>query len=183
VPSERRFVVLSSDYAAGVGVAGYPQEIGVTLLFLGLAVWTLTSGFTWRWWVPRRLKVDERTWDVYINDIRAMNEYNAHFMEGIVIFLAVAVVGSEIVVYEIGLVVLLVAFMQAALAMFFLPLPRVQERDPSEAANDAQAQYGRAMSYVKRKWVYTIILSQGTVIFTSTGVLGIIVNFIQLPER
>ena len=157
----------------------------MTFLVVGLAVWALVSGLTWGWWFPSRLKIDERSWDVYIADIRAMNDYNAHFLEGIVIFLAVAVVGSEVFVYEVGLTVLLAAFVLASLAMFFFPLPRVAEKeaDTDGGAKPERDREGetRRLMYVRRKWIFTIVLSQGTVILTSTGVLAIIVNFIQLP--
>ena len=145
-------------------------------LLLSFAACVLVSALTLMWWGPKS-GGDRRKFDDLINDIRAMNEYNARFLEGIVIFLAVGLVGGEDLIDATGLILLLSGFSSGAVAMFFLPLPKPAEQEQQTAA--ARERQAREMAYAKKYWLFEIILSQATVVFTLSGVLTVMVNVVS----
>jgi hypothetical protein len=146
-------------------------------LLLTLVACVLVPALTLMWWTPRS-GADARTFDDFITDIRAMNEYNARFVEGIVIFLAVALVGGENFIQGPGLILLLLGFGSGAVAMLFVPLPKpAEERKENEGPRRASGEQDeRPVTYARRYWLLKIALSQATVIFTLSAVLTMTVN-------
>jgi hypothetical protein len=125
------------------------------------------------WWAPKS-GADKRTFDDLIADIRAMNEYNARFLEGIVIFLAVALVGGGDLTRDIGLTLLLLGFGSGAVAMFFLPLPKPEGQQGGDESGRVRQE--REMTYARKYWLLKIVLSQATVVFTLSGILTIMID-------
>lgn len=131
-----------------------------SLLLVGIVMFLLIAAVTMAWWVRNRDR-DERTWDDYIHDIRAMNEYNAQFVAAIVIFLGFALLDTRVAVPDSSLRMLLIAFTSGAIAMFFFPIRR-----PLEGGSPGLS--------LKGHWLLKVLASQATVVFSVFGIWGII---------
>lgn len=146
----------------------------VAIMAASLAACVISWVLTVKWWTPRS-GADRRRFNDFIADIRAMNEYNGRFVEGIVIFLAVALVGGETLIHEVGLVLLLLGFASGVTAMFFLPLPKP---DPDREQTAPVGPSSREERYARKYWLIKVLFSQATAILTFSGVLAIMVEAI-----
>jgi len=105
---------------------------------------------------------DCRTFDDCINDIRAMNTYNSYFFSAIVIFFGFTIGEGKDIVSTSSAIMLLSAFVFASCAIFFIPFKK------SINNNDV------ASKNIKWLWLYTLLLSQWTVISCVFGVISVI---------
>jgi hypothetical protein len=115
---------------------------------------------TFYWWASRGKK-DVRKWSDYIQDIRAMNQYNAYLIAAIVIFLGFALSDTPIPIAPPALRMLLIAFTSGSVAMLFFPV-----RKPSRDQDVGLP--------VRAYWLVDILGSQVTVVFTVFGIWAII---------
>jgi len=144
---------------------------------LDLTVFSFPAGATlvlWAatfWWfrsVGR--SQDTRTWTNYIEDIRAINQYNAHLMAAIVIFFGFTDLQARSQLSNEGLMMLLIAFTTGALSMLFFPI-RKRRNEPATASDQARGGPGRP---VHRYWSGAVLASQATLVFAVSGIWAII---------
>jgi hypothetical protein len=108
--------------------------------------------------VLRGFRSDTRSYDDYVGDIRAMNEYNSYYVAAIVIFLGFAIEGD--VVSDRALIVLVMAFLAGSLSIFFFPIQRTQP--------------GASTARVRGYWLFKVIATQWTVILTVFGIATVV---------
>jgi hypothetical protein len=137
--------------AASVGimiavVAAYATAIGFTVL-------TVTR-------VRRSSAEDTRSYDDLFDDVRAMNQNNSYFVAAIVILLGLAVEGR--LLSDDALILLLMGFLAGSVAIFFYP---VRKADPKEMPSQARA-----------LWLFKIVATQWTVIFTVFGISVVVIE-------
>jgi hypothetical protein len=108
--------------------------------------------------VLRGFRSDTRSFDDYVGDIRAMNQYNSYYVAALVIFLGFAIEGE--LVSDSALILLLMAFLAGSLSIFFFPLRRPQP--------------GAAKTRVREYWLFKVIATQWTVILTVFGIATVV---------
>lgn len=133
---------------------------------MDLVIWIAVAGcvvsliYTSLHWYFR-VRNDARDFEYIITDIRAMNTYNSYFLAAILVFFGLIIEkGITTIVPKSSLVLLTFAFLFASASIFFIPMKKPQDR--ADKATNA-----------RKLWLYTLILSQFTVILTVLGVLGI----------
>jgi hypothetical protein len=110
--------------------------------------------------VRDRFGGDTRSYDDFFDDVRVMNQNNSYFVAAIVIFLGFAVEGR--LVPDEALVLLLVGLMTGSVSIFFYP---VRKLDQVEAGPE-----------VRGLWLFKVVATQWTVIFTVFGVSVVVVD-------
>ncbi len=111
-------------------------------------------------WIFTAGRHDDRTWDDFIKDIRAMNQYNSYILAAIVIFLGFTERPTGSRVPSAAVAMLLSAFTFGALSMFFFP---IRKRSCGEGTPL------RPALPVRIYWVVDVLASQATVVFAVFG--------------
>ena len=89
-----------------------------------------------------------------------MNTYNSYFFAAGLVFFGLIIDKGIGIVPKSSVVLLIFAFLTASAAIFFIPLKKTSNKNCPAA---------------KKLWLYTLLLSQFTVILTVVGVLSAVV--------
>ena len=128
---------------------------GRTVFLIATLLALCAAEYSYRYW-HKHVMHGERDFDYCVADIRAMNTYNSYMLTAILVFFGFVLDGGWVLLPECALELLLFAFGFASAAIFFIPVKKPPYLEPS--------------SGILRLWIYTLILSQTTVIFTVTAV-------------
>jgi hypothetical protein len=109
------------------------------------------------------MKDDHRVHRDYINDVRAMNRYNSYFVGAIVIFFGLFFNRTAAALPNTGVVLLLLGFLSGALSLFFFPFKMPPETEAS-------------VGHIRGYWIFKVVASQCTVIFTALGITNAVVH-------
>lgn len=145
-------------------------DLGIDILFVAIGVALCLCLYFRRpqWCENGKLADDDRTWENYIDDIRAMNTYNGIFFGIITIFLGI-VIGNDQKILPISAIFLfMLAFVSASYGIFFFPIHK------RKIPNTEPPRYH--MKELRTVWFRTLIASQFTVVFTVCGVLSVLVG-------
>jgi len=136
------------------------DKVIVGLAFLGAVSSCLLSTRHWQ----RCEKVDSRTFDYCIQDIRTMNTYNSYLLAAVIVFLGLSIQKAGMAIPFSALILILCSFLTACSAIFFIPIRKPEDNGNSDA--------------VRRLWVYTLILSQWTVILAALGITNAVLSLL-----
>jgi len=94
-----------------------------------------------------------------------MNTYNSYFLAAMFVFFGLIIEKGVTLIPKSSLGLLVLAFFSASASIFFIPLKKYSGYDQCSA---------------RRLWLYTLVLSQFTVILTVVGVLSAIIIGLKL---
>jgi hypothetical protein len=125
-------------------------------IVVSIAAWVATLA-----WCATVGREDDRQWKDFIDDIRAMNQYNSYLLAAIVIFLGFVQARADSAGVSRAVTMLLIAFSFGALSMFFFP---IRKRVPGGTGSGLEPGLP-----VRAYWVLDLLASQATVVFAVFG--------------
>ena len=121
----------------------------------------LSSTLTLRW-KSRKIKEDGKEFDDYINDIRAMNNYNSYFLSAIMIFFGFIMEKDINIVLKSSLIMILVSFVFAAVSLFFFPV--IKKEEPKDLKN------------IRARWLCALLPSQWVIVLCVLGIINAVLS-------
>jgi hypothetical protein len=137
-------------------------SVGDMLLPVGVSAIAWMATIAWCFTAGQH---DDRTWGDFIEDIRAMNQYNSYILAAIVIFLGFTQRPAGTPVPSAAVAMLLSAFTFGALSMFFFP---IRKRTGGEGTSPPPG------LPVRVYWVCDVLASQATIVFAVFGLWTLI---------
>ena len=137
------------------------SSIDMILSIIAIGACMFSAICSLRYW-NNKIKPDIRSFDECMNDIRAMNTYNSYFLTAIIIFFGFTIDEGVDILPKSSLFMLLIAFICASLAIFFIPL--------------AKTKFDECEKNAKTLWIYTLLPSQWTVILCAFGITNAVMS-------
>jgi hypothetical protein len=109
-------------------------------------------------WRFKGICSDRRSFDDYVQEIRAMNTYNSYFISAIIVFLALVLDKGMDKLPHGSLNMLLIALFCSAFSVFFFPIRKPRPGAPSLG--------------IRIRWVCVLIPAQWTVILVTCAALN-----------